>query len=227
MFVRVRDFGAANQTLFPESSTAGKALAQVAASAAEVEQYLMERTLARTEARRVKTDTRRAVTSSMKVIATTGKRVAATETTRHPFLMPRRRSATVVLATARHFITEAERRAASFVELGMPPTFVEDFRKKVDALEGAIAVKQNSRGLRQRADKGIEAALDRGFDNIETLDVAVANILREDPVRYAHWEGARHVARPHDSSSPAVTTPAEAPVAPKAAALEPLLEQAS
>lgn len=43
--------------------------------------------------------------------------------------MPSRRSATVVLATARLSMEAAERRKYSFVRLGMPPTFITDFQR--------------------------------------------------------------------------------------------------
>lgn len=210
MFVRVRNFGAVNRDVFPESSEGGQAFTMVAEAVTAFENHLTERMKARADARRIRTATRRAVVDAMKAIAATGRRAAKAEPGAHPFRMPRRHSAAVVLSVARLFMAEAERRRDSFVKLGMPPTFLTDFHQLIGQLEQAVNVQQDSRGSRLKAQTGIEDALARGFDTILDLDVTVANALRGDAVRLAQWQGARHVEG-QTSASRAVSVPAIAP----------------
>lgn len=226
MFVRVRNFGAANRDVFPESSEGGQAFTRVAEAVGAFEDHLTQRTRARADARRVRTTTRRAVEDAMKALVATGRRAAKAEPGPHPFRMPRQRSATAVLGAVRVFMEDAERRKDRFVELGMSPTFITDIRRLVGELEQAIGIQHDSRASRSKARAGINDALAGGFDAIHDLDVTVANTLRTDAVRLAQWQGARHVDGQPPSSSkpvaapaltqPAVRTSEQPPVAPPA-----------
>lgn len=209
MFVRVRNFGVANGDVFPESSGGSQAFDVLAGAAVAIEEHLTRRAEARARARKVRSSTRMAVTNYMKAIAATGRRAADADSGVHPFRMPSRRSAAVLLATARLFMEEAERRRDSFVILGMPPTFITDFQRLVRELEQAIEVQQDSRASRHMAQAGIQMALLRGTDALRTLDVVVANVLRGDPVRLAQWHGARHIEGQGSSSGPAAVPPPE------------------
>jgi hypothetical protein len=224
MFGRVDDFGTANVELFPASSKGGQMFAEVRAAVTAVGEHLKDRDLARAEARRVKATTRRAVTDYMKVIAATARRVTFEEPVPSPFRRGGSNSNAALLAKARLFIDEAKTREARFVEFGMPPTFISDFTALVDQLAEAVSVRNNGRAWRQRAQMGIEAAIVKGTEAIQNLDVIVPNALRLDPVRTGHWMGARRiqgvrsstssststpstVARPADPPAPAPTTP--------------------
>ncbi len=211
MFVRVRNFGMVNRDVFPEFSEGGRAFTRVAEAVSAFEEYLTRRTKARADAQRVRTTTRRAVVEAMKAIAATGRRIDKAGPGTHPFRMPRRHSATVVLASARLFMEEAAQRVDRFVRLGMPPTFLTELRELVGDLEQAINVQQDSRRSRVKAQAGLEGALALGFDAIRDLDVAVANTLRGDGVRLAEWRGARHMEG-QSPSSKTVTTPVVASV---------------
>lgn len=195
MFTRVQNFGVTNQDVFPEAGSAGKTFAELAEVVTAIEQQLVRRAQARTDARKVKITMRRAVRDQLKAIAATGRQVTAGESVPHPFRMPRRHAATAVLTTARLFLEEAERRRETFVELGMAPTFLADFRAVVADLEGAIGVQQNSRAARKKAQAAIEVALARGAKLVDRLDVTVANMLRADPARLSEWHGARRIDR--------------------------------
>jgi hypothetical protein len=211
MFVRVSEFGTANREAFPETSTGGQVFAEVASAVAAIEDHMKKRVVARAEAQKVKSATRAAVMEYMKAIARTGRMLAVDESEANRFKMPTRQSAAAVLSTARAFIQEAEARQAEFIRFGMPETFISDFTKLVNTLEAAVNVQLNSRTLRHRAQKGIEAALADGLTATRTLDVVVTNQLREDPVGLAAWHGARHIeGLPHATSDH--DTPAPAPV---------------
>ena len=209
MFVRVRDFGAANGSLFPESSTGSQSFARVAAAVAEIEGQLSSRVVARAEARKVKASTRATVLQSMRTVAATGRRAARRETVGDVFRLPRRRTDKALVSTARVFIEEARRREAEFVRLGLPPTFFTDFQSVMNDLDQAVNARNNSAHLRRKAQAGIETALTMGLDDIGELDVVVPNVLRDDPVRLAQWRRARHIDG-QGSSSPATAKPSQA-----------------
>lgn len=223
MFVRVRNFGTANRERFPESSTGGRKFAEVAEAVATIEEQLTRRAQARAEARKVKATTRAAVMHGMKAIAATGRRATEGEWGTHPFRMPTRKSAPVILSTARLFVEEAERRKDRFVALGMAPTFLAEFQKLVEDLAQAVNLQQDSRGFRHRAQAGIENTLTRGFNAIRDLDVTVANALAHDPAALAQWDAVRRLDGhgPSSSSHMADTAKTEQPAA------QPVLEKAS
>ena len=203
MFVRVRDFGEANRELFPESSSGSQSFVRVAAAVTAIEGHLRDRIVVRAEARKLQATMRAEVLRYMRTIAATGRRAARREMVGHPFRLPKRRTAKVLVATGRAFIEEARRREAEFVRLGLAPTFITDFQTVLDDLDRAVDVRNNSLHLRRRAQAGIEAALAAGLDDIRELDVIVPNVLRDDQVRVAQWQRARHIDGQRSSAPPA------------------------
>jgi hypothetical protein len=215
MLVRVRDFGTANRDVFPESSTGGQAFAQVAAAVSAVEDALTKRDLARVEARRVKAATRASVYEYMKTLALTARHAMKDEPFLNPFVMPSQKTTEALLSKARAFVGEARSRETAFVTLGLPPGFISEFSALVDHLHTAVEVKNSGRALRTKAQGGVEHALDLGAEAVKTLDVLVPNVLRSDPVRLAHWRGARRLEGVHSSSATThLPSPAVEPAAP-------------
>lgn len=210
MFVRVRDFGAANAALFPASSPGGQRFAQMAAVVAAIEQELQKRDLARAEAQRVKATTRAKVKEQMKAIALIARRVNRTDPGINKLKMPSRQSTNALLTRARVFATEAGKRQAAFADFGLSPDLLSEFNSLVDQLEQAAAVRMNSRSLRREAQAGVERALADGFTVIHDLDAVVANALTNDPAKFAGWEGARRLEGLGSPEAPPVSTPAPA-----------------
>lgn len=238
MFVRVRDFGAANTVPFPAGSRGGVLFNQVKEVVADFEDHLTKRDLARAEAQRVKATTRRAVLKRMQTIAAAARRVAVVEPGANPFRMPARKSAAVVLARARLFIEEVGKRHDQFERVGLTPPLISEFETLVNVLEAAVTVQLNSRARRGNAQAGLVAALKRGFVVIRDLDVVVAIALRNDPVRLAGWQAARHIEGPFqplsgrqkpDGSSAPTSQPPDPSAAPPldATTTTPLMEKAS
>lgn len=194
MLARIRDFAKAIAGVIPSGSTVERRFAQVATAVSAIEEHLKKRDLARADGRRVKATTRQPVQAGMRAIARTARRLTTVEAGPTPFVLPQKRSNTALLTAARNFIDEAKRREASFVEYGMPPTFLADFTQHVDRLEEAVEIHNNGRSWRTRAQTGIEAALDDGTAAVRDLDVMVPNVLASDPVALGHWRGARHLS---------------------------------
>jgi hypothetical protein len=217
--VRVRDYGTAHATLFPESSAGSKAFARMTALVAALDAHMQDHVVAAAEARKVKSATRAAVFDYMKTVALTGRRVTRSELGPGPFRMPRRRSIRLELSTARAFIAEAEKRQDQFLSFGVPPSFISDFQSTVDDLQAAVDVRNNSKSRRRRATAGIRTTIAEGLELVRDLDATVTIATREDPIAFATWEAARHIdgqpsspASPGRKPTPAVDTP-PAPVA--------------
>ena len=212
VLVRVRDFGAAHQELFPESSVGRQAFAEVAQSVVDIEAHFAERVRAAEETRRVTAAKRRAVVEAMRAITHTGRGWATRATGHNLFRMPRRRSAFAVLEAARRFIVDAEPRKETFVRLGLSPDFLTELRTATDAFVAAVDGRRAGRADARTARAALQTALARGFAALRTLDVVVINAVRRDPVRAAAWDGARRIEGSRRASSDA-TKVASAPEA--------------
>jgi hypothetical protein len=221
MFVRVRDFGAANSALFPSSSTGGRAFARVTAAVAEIEGHLKNRVVARAEARKIKTTTRAAVASYMKAIAATGRRAARQDERAHAFRLPDMRSAEELIAAARVMADDARTREAEFVRLGLPATFISDFETLVNTLGQAVNTRMNSVHQRRWAQAGLASAFAQGLEDIRELDVVVPNALRDDTARLAQWQRARHIDGQSSSTRPHAAAALPAAVPPEPSSVDP------
>jgi hypothetical protein len=182
--------------------------------------------LGRAEARRVKAATRGAVFEFLKTIAKAARRVTLPEPGESPFRLPRRRSLSAELATARAFIEEAASRQAEFEQFGLPPTFISDLRTMVNELQRAADVRISAKTVRRKAMAGIKTALAQGLDAARDLDVIVWIATRDDPTTLAAWTTARRI---EGQGSGAAKPPVTPPTASADATLAPLheLEKAS
>lgn len=226
MLGRTRDYGKARRELFPESSTGGKLFARVAAAVAAVDAHLKDRVLGRAEARRVKAATRSAVYKYMKTLAQAARRIGREEAEVNPFRLPRSRTLTTELATARAFLEAAAARQEQFQYFALPATFISDFSALVDDLQRLVDLRQNSKTVRGSAQAGIRESIADGLDAVHDLDVVVGVVTEQDPVAWAAWRSARRIEgqrsgpsrsrsggttdEPAEVSVPGVTPPAAA-----------------
>lgn len=190
MFVRVGDFGAAHVAQFPEESTAGQAFGRVASAITEIDEHLKNHVRGQAAARSVKA-TRDAVFEHAKILAMVARRLP--EPAASPFQLPRRRSLSAELATARAFIDAAAPRQEAFERFGLPPTFTTDFGARVCDLQRAVDARISSKTVRRQALAGIETATAQGLDAARDLDVIVALATRQDPTTFAAWTSARRI----------------------------------
>jgi hypothetical protein len=214
MLVRVRDYGAAHAELFPESSAGAEKFARVTAAVAAIEEHLKNRVLGKAGARRVNTTTRAAVFDYMRTLAKAARRITRQRRNETPFLLPRRRTLKVEVATARAFLEEAEQRQAQFVGMGLPATFINDFRSLVNELEQAVDTRLSSKTLRGHARAGIAGALREGLEIVRDLDVVVDVATRQNEVLAATWRVARRIEGQASPSASAKSPEADAVVAP-------------
>lgn len=193
MLVRVSDFGMAHRELFPESTAGGGKFALVTAAVAAIEEHMKNRVLGHAGSRGVNATTRAAVFEYMRTIAHAARRIARQRRNQAPFVLPRRRRLKVEVTTARAFLQEAEKRQAQFIAMGLPETFISDFRMLVDDLDQAVNGRLNGKTMRGQAQAGIAGALRQGLDLVRDLDLVVAIVAGEDEVVSTTWRIARRI----------------------------------
>lgn len=215
MLSRVRDFGAAHQSRFPESSPGRVAFAAIAAAIAQLETLAAARLIAVREARRDRRTRRAAVLEKMKVIAHTSRGVITASGAPLRLRMPQRRSDVFVLTTARAFLGEAEPRREQLVTLGLPPTCLAELEQATEAFADTLADRREGRATVAAAAAGMDLAFDQAFAALRTLDIVVPNATAGDPVAWATWTRARKVIEGRGRRLSAVegasTRPAGAP----------------
>jgi hypothetical protein len=206
MLVRVSDFGVAHRELFPESTPGGRKFAQVTAAVAAIEEHMKNRVLGHASTRGVNATTRAAVFDYMRTLAHAARRMARKRRNQAPFFLPPRRRLKVEVTTARAFLQEAEKRQAQFIAMGLPETFLSDFRTLVDELDEAVNGRLNGKTMRGQARAGIAGALRQGLDLVRDLDLVVAIVAGEDEVVATTWRVARRI---EGQSAPAAVDPNE------------------
>jgi hypothetical protein len=207
MLVRARDFGTAHPELFPASSPGGDMFARVAAAVAAVEEHLKTLAMGGASTRGVKATTREAVHRYMKTLAKAARRIARPERDPGPFKLPRRNLLHLQVAAAQAFLVEAERRQPQFIAMGLPPTFISDYRVLVDELTQASYGRLNSKTIRAKAHAGIASAIQQGLEIVRDLDVLVDIATDQDPVLASAWRAARRIEG-QKASTPARQTTA-------------------
>lgn len=216
MLVRVRDFGAAHAEQFPESSPGGGKFAQVSAAVAAIEDHMKNRVLGFAGTRGVSETPRKAVFRYMRTLAHAARQIARKRRSQAPFVLPRKRRLKVEVTTARAFLEAAGKRQAEFVAMGLPHTFLADFRSLVDELDGEVNGRLNGKTLRGQARLGITAELRRGMHLVGDLDVIVDVVARGDDVVSETWRIARRVEgqRSAESTSSSEVEKADPPATP-------------
>ncbi len=208
MLLRVRDFGASQGAAFPASSKGGKTFARVAQAVADIESHNTARLLAAHEGRRAKTAARQDVRRWMLAIAMTARDLTrATPTLERTLRMPNGKSETALLGTARSFLEAAARIDTDLVDLGLPATFLTDFREAMDRFEEQMGTRRTGRGTVAAARKGMTAALADGMNAARTLDVVVTNTVGLDPVLFARWQRDRRLVDGKARGAAPVITP--------------------
>jgi hypothetical protein len=126
-----------------------------------------------------------------------------------PFRLPRHRSLSAELATARAFLEEAATRQQQFEQFGLPATFISDLRTMVNELQQAADVRISSKTVRRQALAGIKTALAEGLEAARDLDVIVPIAARLDPTTAAAWITARRIeGQGSGAAKPPMTPPA-------------------
>jgi hypothetical protein len=153
--------------------------------------------------------TARELRAYLKNVTRTGRIIALD----HPevpavFRLPRTVSYPALMAQARAITAAATPIQQSFIDAGLPATFLTELQVLLAAFENATGLKQgggitqvlNTAALKARATLGVQAAT--------KLDACVRNHYRNDPEMLAAWAHARRIERAPRSSpnGPSVAT---------------------
>jgi len=215
MLIRVRNFGAAHDQLFPVNSSAHAAFAIVSEEIEQLEKLDVTERLATHSARAArKVAARKALVEELTRAQHTARVLEKTIPQLSELLEPPDTSDDQMLVTvARQFIAGIVTHAETFASHGIA---VDELRQQVDGFEAVL----NERGVRRdeqvQARARIEASLARAMDAVATLDVVVSNQLKTDAPTLATWWRERRespLKRPKNAvvRSAVATTPEAAP----------------
>lgn len=192
--LRIRDFGAAHRALFPESTVAHEAFAQVAEAAARIDAHAKAKPVAARDGRTAKAVAKKAVRVAMRTIATTARGLAVSERGGRDVLRPSRKKAeTELLRDARRFVDQSGPVKDALVRLGLPPTFIADLSAAADRLETAMNGRRSGRRDVALAQEGITTAIALGLQAVHQLDIVVPNVLVNQPELLAGWQRDRRL----------------------------------
>jgi hypothetical protein len=212
VLLRVKDFGIKHRDRFPELSKAGQVFARVAQAVADIEAHMLASLQAVRDGRKGKTAARARVQEWMLTIARTARDVVRRgpggDTT---FKMPRRTSDVSLLASARLFLDDTRPMSEELIALGLPENWQGEFSLAIDGFEEQMRGRRDGRYGVATARTGIKTALNEGFDALRTLDVIVANTLKDDAPLLAGWERSRRVVEGRSKPDADATSPPAAP----------------
>ena len=186
MLIRVRGFGEAYGSLFPERTHAAQAFAAVAAAIERVKASCVRQMSAAVSARAQRKDVERQVLlrrlSNLRATARCWPKGARPQGQKLE-LPGRGATDQALLVTARRFLSAASPLQARFIAHGMPLTFLTDLRRLVGRFERALRHRNGGRDEQLAAQLAIAGAIAGGLAAVRTLqalDVIVANHLEED-----------------------------------------------
>ncbi len=208
MFIRVREFGAAQANAFPANTRGSEMLAELNTAITELEGHAAAQssgTRAAKEGTAVKAVARAALREDLEAISRTAHAVALTTPgLDDKFRLPRNAGDQAWLAAARAFEQDAAPIRNEFTRRGLPADFLEDLAADILAFETSIGSREQKTGNRVAATVAIDTAIERGMNAVHELDAIVRNVFSHDPATLAQWTSASHTARapkhaPHET----------------------------
>jgi hypothetical protein len=131
------------------------------------------------------------------------------------FQVPRTRSYDALLAQAQAIIAAATPIQASFVEAGLPETFLTELQGLLTAFATATGRKQSGGLVKVLSTSALKVRANLGVKAATKADAAVRNHFDGNLEMLAAWAHARRIEKaPVRASSPAPTPPATPPPAP-------------
>ena len=124
------------------------------------------------------------------------------------FRKPRNRSQENIRATALAFHTDAAPIKATFIEWGLPPTFLTMLQNAIDAFDAAGSAGDTSGAHQAAATGGLADAAKRLMANGRKLNSIVLIKYANNPSKRAAWTVAHHLERdPKKKNPPTPPTP--------------------
>jgi len=197
-FVRIRDFGTANNDVINNNAAALSNFALVAAGVDAIEasgevqssgaigQGVVRKDFALADLR----DSMRAINRTSRALAVDNPALAEL------FRMPHNNNEQQTLAAARAFLTGATPLRQQFVDYGLAADFLAELEADIDVYEQAITEKNTA------LDEGVGSTANIGATVKETLQAVrrlrgiVPNLFAGNFAKLAEWRSASHVEKP-------------------------------
>jgi len=199
MLMRVRDFGAAQKSLFPAKTLAGQMMATITATVQELSQHAASQASgvgAAREATSSKAASRATLRDDLDAISRTARALAIDiPGLDDKFCLPRGQSDQLLLSVARAFAQDAAPLADDFIKHEMPATFLDDLHIAINNFEKAFSDHVTGKETHVAASAGIDAAMEKGVLALQRLDAIVHNKLHDHRAMLSAWQRACHVER--------------------------------
>jgi len=145
-------------------------------------------------------------------------RTARVLETEHPgisptFRLPKSGSYPALTAATHTIIAAATPLQASFVDAGLPATFLTELQALLTAFENATSQKHDGRITQVLGTAGLKAKASLGVTAATECDACVRNHFRNNPEMLAAWAHARRVEHAPLRTSESTTPPASSPTA--------------
>ncbi|MBS1796896.1 MAG: hypothetical protein JSS81_23925 [Acidobacteria bacterium] len=197
-FVKIRDFGTANEGAIGHYPMATANFALVAAGVEAIEasgELQSSGAIGQGVARKdFVLDT---LMSMMRSINRTSRTLAVDDPpVAELFRMPHGNNEQKTLAAARAFLTNAGPLEARFREAGMRDGFLANLERAIENYAQAISQKNTASTTGVGATAKIGATIRDTLKAVRRLRGIVPNIFEDDPAKLAEWASASHVERP-------------------------------
>ena len=214
MLVRVREFGNSHADLFPPTSVAGQAFAEISSAIEGLKTHAAGHLSGRGSAREgttSKTVAREALREDIDAIIRTARALALdTPGMAGKFRPPRGNGDLALLNTARAFARDAAPLKSQFIAFSMPEDFLEDLERDTTEFENASRSRDAGKDAHIAARAALDAEMEKALNALRRLEAAVTNRLNGEPAVLAVWNRARRIApQPRARSSSEATTQAD------------------
>jgi hypothetical protein len=195
MFVRVRNFGEANRTLFEALPVAQQTFAAVGSAVAELAATDMKKMVASASARADrKNAARTTLVHLLRDVVHLADNLRAEGRTLPPFELPASQSAVALLTAGRQFAVDVAPLDADFGGHGMSAAQI---ASATSALEAAV----NDQGMRRTdhvtAKARIHSLITGALRSVRRLDLIVAHDLADNEIVQLAWKQLRRLEEPH------------------------------
>ena len=191
MLRRVAEFGAKHVSIFPTTSVAGYILAAIASAVAKLSEHAQEQVAANAAIRRgsnKRKEARQALLTVTGLIEQTARVLKLND-----FWMPKRPTEAALIDSGHHFATAAEPLKAEFIQLGMPPDFIETLTTIVQDLQAGIAERDAGKNASRQVIERYDNVLSDALNLVDRFEALVANSMSGNPGIIAGWEAACRV----------------------------------
>jgi hypothetical protein len=211
MFLRVQEFGAAQDAKLATNAYARELFARLSQTIAQIETHsAVQSSNVRTlkESGATKEAARTKLRARLEAVGRTAKPLEATMPgVAGKFRVPARLKDQELLSLARAVSNDAAPLKAEFVKRGLPATFIEDLAGAVEELEQAVGQKIQNREARVSSTATVKGLVGEGASVVRELDPIMLNVFAADAAALAAWESASRVERTTRRRKPVAASP--------------------